>query len=70
MATCEKLDKCPFFSDRMANMPAVADLMKQSFCMGDKLKCARYQVSAAGVPVPLDLFPGDNERAAQILGRR
>jgi len=67
---CEKLEKCPFFSDRLPNMPAVAGLLKQTYCLGDKTQCARYQVSAAGVPVPMDLFPNDNRRAHQLLARR
>ncbi len=70
MPRCEKLDKCPFFSDRMANMPAVADLMKREYCLGDKEACARYQVSNAGIPVPGDLFPADSVRARQLIGSR
>ncbi len=66
MANCEKLEKCPFFHDKLANMPAVADLMKRQFCLEDKTGCARYMVSSAGLPVPHDLFPNDNDRARQI----
>ena len=66
MADCEKLEKCPFFLDKMANMPAVADLMKQEFCKGSKTDCARYMVSSAGVAVPSDLFPNDREKAIQL----
>ena len=36
MADCEKLKKCPFFSDQMANMPSVADLMKRTYCRATK----------------------------------
>jgi hypothetical protein len=67
MADCEKLATCPFFSDRMASMPSVAGLMKQTFCRGDKTQCARYQVASAGLPVPPDLYPQDIARAQQIL---
>ena len=42
MAECEKLKKCPFFTGHMSNMPGVADLMKSTYCMGDKRLCARY----------------------------
>jgi hypothetical protein len=67
MADCEKLTKCPFFAGQMVNMPAVSDLMKQTYCQGDKTKCARYMVSKAGKPVPGDLFPSDSIRAKEIL---
>jgi hypothetical protein len=67
MANCEKLTMCPFFSGHMANMPRVADLIKQTYCLGDKTLCARYQVSSAGLPVPLDLLPNDLGRAHTIL---
>jgi len=69
MADCEKLQTCPFFTDKMANMPNTANLAKQTYCFGDKMKCARYQVNKAGIVVPPDLFPHDRERAQQILGR-
>ena len=70
MAECERLATCPFFSNRMANMPRVADLMKQTFCHGNSSHCARYQVASAGVTVPSDLYPQDTERARDILQRR
>lgn len=69
MADCEKLVKCPFFGDKMANMPAAAGLLKETYCRGDKTQCARYQVSSAGLAVPPDLFPNDCDRAQQILRR-
>lgn len=67
MSECEKLAKCPFFNDRLNNMPAVSGLMKQTYCLGDKTQCARYQVASANVPVPLDLFPNDFSRARELL---
>ena len=70
MNECEKLDKCLFFSDRLPNMPSVAGLLKQTYCLGDKTKCARYQVSAAGIPVPMDLFPNDAGRVRKLLNQR
>jgi len=67
MADCERLYTCPFFAGQMAAMPAVADLMKKSYCLGDKMQCARYQVASAGGPVPADLYPNDRARAQHIL---
>ncbi len=69
MADCEKLAVCPFFTGHMAKMPAVASLMKSSYCLGDKTLCARYMVSVARVPVPADLLPNDVERARQLLSQ-
>jgi hypothetical protein len=51
----------------MANMPSVADLMKKTYCFGDKMLCARYQVASAGIVAPSDLFPHDVDRARDIL---
>ena len=67
MANCEKLQACPFFTDKMANMPNTSKLMKQMYCFGDKMHCARYLVNRAGIVVPLDLFPHDLERAQQMV---
>jgi hypothetical protein len=70
VADCEKLPVCPFFNGHMAQMPAVASLMKAHYCFGDKTQCARYMVSVAGVPVPADLLPNDVDRARQLLSYR
>ncbi len=70
MADCERLNKCPFFSGQMANMPSVTDLMKKKYCFGDKTECARYQVASAGIAVPLDLFPHEISRARDIVRKR
>ncbi len=69
MADCEKLEKCPFFNDHMANKPATAGMMKTRYCHGDRTECARYMVSTAKGPgaVPADLFPNMIERARMIL---
>jgi hypothetical protein len=64
---CEKLSKCPFFTDQLPEMPAVASLLKQTYCLGDKTACARYQLSSAGVQVPLDLFPNEIARVRELL---
>ncbi len=70
MANCEKLEKCLFFTDQMTNMPAVAALLKKTYCLGDKTQCARYRVVSAGLQVPGDLLPNDADRALHILAER
>jgi hypothetical protein len=69
MAECEKLTKCPFFNSQMVAMPAVEEMMKKRYCLGDKRECARYQVSSAGVKIPADLFPHERDRARELLKR-
>jgi len=70
MAECEKLERCPFFSGHMSNMPGVADLMRSTYCLGDKTHCARYMVASGGLQVPSDLLPNDVARAREILDAR
>ena len=69
MAVCECLEKCPFFNDKMANMPAMADLYKKNYCMGDSTHCARFMVFKAKGrdAVPADLFPNNVEKANALL---
>ena len=69
MAECECLPKCPFFNDKMASKPASAQLMKDTYCLGDSAACARHQVFAAAGSqnVPADLYPSQTDRVARIV---
>ena len=67
MPDCEKLTKCPFFTDKMAQMPATAGMMKRSYCLGNKEECARYQVASRGIAVPLSLYPNQVSEVPTIL---
>ncbi|MDY6986964.1 MAG: hypothetical protein SWQ30_02810 [Thermodesulfobacteriota bacterium] len=69
MADCELLSKCLFFNDQLANMPDMADLMKEKYCRGDNSMCARYKVFAAlgEAKVPPGLYPIDRRKADQII---
>lgn len=67
MSKCEKLAGCPFFNDKMPNMPNVVEAIKARFCLGDSSGCARYQVGKAGKFVPSDLYPTHNHRVAAII---
>ena len=68
MAACEKLAKCPFFNDRMADMPATANIYKQKYCQDDFSRCARFFVSKKLGPdrVPADLFPNQMDKALEL----
>lgn len=67
---CECLPGCPFFHDRMKNMPTASELLRQRFCKGDWASCARWMVfqSLGREAVPVDLFPDQADRARAILG--
>ena len=69
MADCSCLPKCPFFNDKMPDMPAAAEQIKKRYCKGDNSECARFMVfSKLGrEKVPGDLFPRHVDRAKQIL---
>ena len=69
MADCELLEGCVFFNDKMADMPATAELYKDQYCRENNLECARYMVfNALGKEnVPLDLFPNMKDRAQEII---
>lgn len=71
MANCELLLQCPFFSDRMANMPVSSAAIKEVYCRTDSSSCARYLVAQAlgREQVPPDLFPSEMKRAKRIITR-
>jgi len=69
MGECELLSSCPFFLDKMTNMPATAEILKRRYCRKDNSKCARFMVfkKLGREKVPLDLFPNQRERAQEII---
>lgn len=69
MAECEVLNTCPFFNDKMTEMPATANALKNRYCKGDNSKCARYMVLKAlgKAKVPADLSPDKFEKAREII---
>ena len=69
MADCELLSSCLFFNDQLANMPDMADLMKEKYCRGDNSICARYKVFRAlgADKVPRGLYPIDRRKADQLI---
>jgi len=69
MADCPMLSGCPFFHDRMKNMPATSEIYKKNYCRGDNTNCARFMVRQTLGPehVPEDLFPNQQERAEALI---
>jgi len=71
MTECDCLGGCPFFHDKMANMPALAGMMKKHYCLGDFMVCARHQVKEklGKEHVPANLFPNQAARVPGILAQ-
>lgn len=71
MSVCEKLNGCPFYTDKMSIESGLGKIYKRKYCEENKEICARYKVSAALGPdkVPTDLYPNMFERAEEILKR-
>jgi hypothetical protein len=69
MVNCPLLATCLFFNDKMAEMPATADLLKERYCRGDNSICARHMVfvKLGREKVPANLMPSDTKRAKDII---
>lgn len=69
MADCEALVTCPFFNDQMAGMPSMSHIIKNRYCHGSNVDCARHTVfrTLGKSHVPGDLFPSQLERAQEIV---
>ena len=69
MSECTVLANCPFFADKLRNMPSTANMLKERYCRDDYELCARFVVreKAGKEHVPADLFPHERERAEEIL---
>lgn len=67
MADCELIDNCAFFQVKMANMPSTARLMRGAYCTGNFIDCARFIVYNHGKEIPLELYPNENNRAAELI---
>jgi hypothetical protein len=67
--SCENLQGCPFYNDRMSMEKGLGSLYKKKYCEGDKTLCARYKVgSTIGKEfVPADLYPNMFDRAEKII---
>jgi hypothetical protein len=69
MPDCERLKTCPFYSDRMRDMPRHAELFRQLYCRRDNSSCARHMVfkKHGKDAVPDDMFPNEVKRAQKII---
>lgn len=71
MSDCVCLPKCPFFNDKMANMPGTAAIIKRNYCQGDNSNCARFLVFQAlgREAVPADMYPNQVALAREIIAK-
>ena len=69
MGSCRMIKVCPFYNIRLKNQPAVAALYREQYCAENHEKCARFIIFSKKGPgyVPLDLFPGQLDRAQAII---
>ena len=71
MPDCECMAGCPFYNEKMDNMPSMTKAYKRRYCMGDYFHCARYSVyDALGRGnVPTDLYPNEVQRAKELIAQ-
>ncbi len=69
MATCEKLEKCPFYQGKMSMDSGLGSIYKKKYCEGDKTECARYKVATTLGPtyVTEHLYPNMMAQADKII---
>lgn len=68
MPVCELCDTCIFFNDKMPDMPAVADFLKDKYCRGTYDICARFRIyrEFGRENVPAGLFPNEEAMVQDI----
>ena len=69
MASCEFIERCPFFHDKLENKPDEVESMKKKYCLSNNLNCARYMVAHAlgGPRMPPNLYPHEKVRAFEVI---
>ncbi|MBQ8526843.1 MAG: hypothetical protein IJ429_00090 [Lachnospiraceae bacterium] len=69
MATCEKLEKCPFYQGKMSMESGLGSMYKKKYCEGDKMECARYMVATQLGPeyVTNHLYPNMKDQASKMI---
>ncbi len=72
MTECECIPGCPFFNDRMLNMPSLSKMYKKNYCLGNYDACARHMVFKAlgKESVPSDLFPNQSDIAETLINQK
>lgn len=70
MSDCECIEGCPFFNDKIDDMPTLASMYKNKYCKGFFDDCARHIIfeKLGKNFVPVDLFPNEQDKATKVLG--
>jgi hypothetical protein len=55
MASCTHVFNCPLFT--VFTMNSALTVWKMNYCTAEFSRCARYQLSERGEPVPQNLLP-------------
>ncbi|MDH4139767.1 MAG: hypothetical protein OEV43_04275 [Coriobacteriia bacterium] len=70
MADCGMRESCrSFFAEGLQNMPRVARLYRERYCLGDFESCARHRLSKelGREQVPRTLYPNDHDKLSLLL---
>lgn len=72
MKDCELLQRCPFFNNRLTEMPSMAELFKKKYCKNDWASCARYMIrKQIGIEhMPENLWPNQQSKAEALIAQR
>jgi hypothetical protein len=71
-AECQYLSACPFFNEKLPNMPSMTAYLKSAYCRREYEECARYMVRQAlgKDKVPIDLFPDETNLAVRLIAAK
>lgn len=69
MTSCDCLEGCPFFNDKMPIDTGIGKIYKDKYCLSNFNDCARHQVKnkLGKEYVPVNLYPNMLERAKVII---
>ena len=69
MPNCDKAEVCPFFNETADIVPTDCAMYKDTYCLGNFMRCARHMVCLAKGKdaVPGDLFPNQKEKALGLI---
>jgi len=69
MSDCQYSEACQFLHNNVKDMPSIAEIFKQRYCISSPHTCARYQVfeELGRRHVPENLFPNQIDRVQGII---
>lgn len=69
MAECKYVPQCPFYHNRMEEIPGTGERIRDQYCRNQPEDCARYKLYELvdHRSVPYNLFPHQRSRVPAIL---